>query len=79
MREKRDPPGNNTLEASISNFFGLAANAAERQSPTKMPNGEPVISRIIAEDSYDVNICVNPSIAIGTAAKATIPRTALVR
>ena len=66
------PEGRTTLEGSSSKYAGLAQNDADKNAPMRIPKGVPVNKRIIAFDSYDVSICVNPSIAIGTAAIAAI-------
>ena len=59
---------------------GLAENDAEMNAPKNKPNGAPVNSRKIAVDSYEsTNICVNPSIAIGSTNIPAIANTARVR
>ena len=52
--EKRLPEGSITLEGSFEKSAGRAENEAARKDPMKIPNGAPVIRRIIAVDSYEV-------------------------
>ena len=54
------PDGRTTLEGSSSKYAGLAQNDADKNAPIRIPKGVPVNKRIIAFDSYDVSICVNP-------------------
>ena len=49
--EKRLPDGSTTLDGSFEKNAGLAENEEARKAPMKIPNGVPVIRRIIAVDS----------------------------
>ena len=47
----RLPEGNTTLDGFRPNNAGLAEKEAAMNTPTKTPNGVPVIIRIVAVDS----------------------------
>ena len=49
--EKRLPDGSMTLDGSFEKNTGLAENEEARNAPMNIPNGVPVIRRIIAVDS----------------------------
>ena len=49
--ENRLPDGRMTLDGSFEKYAGLAENEEARKAPMKIPNGVPVIRRIIAVDS----------------------------
>lgn len=53
---KRLPEGNITLDGFRPNNAGLAEKDAAMNTPTKTPNGVPVIILIVAVDSYEVSI-----------------------